>query len=103
MAIKVEIHNWRAVANSNGPLKASFNLVIHPHGQKILECKYFESAKGERWFAFPQKEKKFPDGSKSEWFPYVSYSDKDYLAELKEAVMLLIAANMNAKDEEIPF
>lgn len=102
MAIKVEIHNWRA-SQKEGPLKGSFNLVIFPHGQKILECKFFETSNGQRWFAFPQREKKFADGSKSEWFPYVSYSDKEYLAELKSAVMDQLDLLLGSTTEEIPF
>jgi hypothetical protein len=82
--IKVEVGQYREV--NKGTLKAFFSLVIYPQGQKILDCRYFVQ-NDKRWFSFPQKEIKYTDGRKSEFIPYVSYLDKDYLEKLKIAVL----------------
>jgi hypothetical protein len=82
--MKVEIGQYKEI--NKGSLKASFSLVIYPEGQKILDCKYF-AQEDKHWFSFPQKEIKFTDGRKTEYIPYVSYLNKDYLAELKLAVL----------------
>lgn len=82
--IRVEIGQYKPI--DKGALKASFSMVIHPHGQKILECKYFNSGSN-AWFAFPAKEVKKPDGSKSDFIPLISYGDKAYLAELQRVVL----------------
>jgi|ERR1700690_446438 len=82
--MKVEIGQYKEI--NKGSLKASFSLVIYPEGQKILDCKYFVQG-DKRWFSFPQKEIKFTDGRKTEYIPYVSYLDKDYLFVLKTAVL----------------
>lgn len=100
--IRVSIHNWFPF-KKEGIIKASFSLVIHPHDQKILDCRYFDNGK-EQWFNFPQKEKKFADGSKTEYFPYISYGDKDYQLDLKKAVMAAIAEKLGtSNDEVLPF
>lgn len=82
--IKVEVGQYKEV--NKGSLKAFFSLIIHPHGQKILDCRYFVQGDN-RWISFPQKEIKKQDGSKSDYIPLVSYLDKDYLEKLKEAVL----------------
>lgn len=82
--IKVEIGQYKII--DKGSLKASFSLVIYPEGQKILECKYFVQG-DKRWFNFPQKEVKKPDGQKSDYIPLVSYMNKDYYEQLKTAVL----------------
>lgn len=82
--IKVEVGQYREV--NKGTLKAFFSLIIYPQGQKILDCRYFVQD-DKRWFSFPQKEVKYTDGRKSEYIPYVSYLDKDYLEKLKIAVL----------------
>jgi hypothetical protein len=82
--IKIEIGRYHEV--NKGALKAFFNLMVYPHGPKITDCRYFVSGDN-RWWNFPQKEiKKTPEG-KPDYFPYVSYPDKQYLDQLKEAVL----------------
>lgn len=82
--IKIEIGQYREL--NKGSLKATFSLVIYPEGQKILECKYF--ILGDRhWFNFPQKEIKYTDGRKTEYIPLISYLNKEYLEQLKTAVL----------------
>ncbi len=83
--MKVEIGQYREV--NKGSLKAFFSLVIHPEGQKILDCRYFVQGDN-RWFSFPQKEIKAKDESgKSEWIPLISYMNKEYLKTLQDAVL----------------
>lgn len=82
--IKVEIGQYREV--NKGTLKAFFSLVIYPQGQKILECRYFVQD-DKRWFSFPQKEIKYIDGRKTEYIPLISYLNKEYLDQLKNAVL----------------
>lgn len=82
--IKVEVGQYYEI--NKGSLKARFSLLIHPYGQKILECTYFVQG-DKRWFSFPQKEIKYQDGRKTEYIPYVSYIDKEYLEHLKQAVL----------------
>lgn len=88
--IKVEIGQYREI-NKGTSLKAFFSLVIYPHGQKILDCRYFQSGE-QRWFAFPQKEVKFTDGKKTEYIPLISYGDKAYLEQLKKAILEALQA-----------
>jgi hypothetical protein len=82
--IKVEIGQFREV--DKGSLKAFFSIVIYPEGQKILDCRYFIQG-DKRWFSFPQKEIKYTDGRKTEYIPYVSYLNKEYLENLKASVL----------------
>jgi hypothetical protein len=83
--IEVEICQYRTV-KKEGIFKATFSVVIHPHGQKILDCRYF--VKGDnRWFSFPQKEIVSKDGEEKSYIPYVSYLDKEYLEILKEEIL----------------
>ncbi len=81
--IKIEVGQYHEI--NKGSLKASFSLVIYPQGQKILDCKYF-AKDNQRWFGFPQKEIK-REGAKSDYIPLVSYLDKDYLEQLKTAIL----------------
>lgn len=92
--IKVEIGQYREM--NKGSLKAFFSLVIYPQGQKILDCRYFVNG-DQRWFAFPQKEVKYTDGKKTDYIPYVSYLDKEYLEQLKTSVL---QALNDAKSQE---
>jgi hypothetical protein len=85
--IKVEVGQYREV--NKGSLKAFFSLVIYPQGEKIIDCKYFENGE-KKWFNFPQKEVKYPDGRKSEYIPYISYLNKEYLQQLQAAVLAAI-------------
>jgi hypothetical protein len=98
--IKVEIGQYKSV--EKGAFKASFSLLIHPHGQKILDCKYFNSG-ANAWFSFPSKEIKKPDGSKSDYLPLVSYTDKAYLRELQDAVLaeLKLLSNPQPKTQTL--
>ena len=82
--VKVEVGQYREV--NKGSLKGFFSLVIYPMGQKILDCRYFQQG-DKRWFNFPQKEIKYTDGRQTEYIPYVSYMDKEYLEQLKIAVL----------------
>lgn len=82
--VKVEVGQYREV--NKGSLKGFFSLVIYPMGQKILDCRYFVQG-DKRWFSFPQKEIKYTDGRQTEYIPYVSYLEKDYLEQLKIAVL----------------
>lgn len=85
--IKVEVGQYRVM--DKGSLKAFFSLVIYPEGQKILDCRYFVQG-DKRWFSFPQKEIKYNDGRKTEYIPYVSYLNKEYLEQLKIAVLMAL-------------
>lgn len=88
--------------SDKGTLRGKFTLVLHPHGQKILDCKYF--VKGDqRWFAFPSKEIKRDD--KSDWIPIVSYTNATYLEALKAAVLecLKTEGTANEKQPTNPF
>lgn len=86
--IKVEVGQYRPT-NKDGCFKATFSLVIHPQGQKILDCRYFIQD-DKRWFNFPQKEVKYSDGRKTEYYPIVSYLNKEYLEQLKPTVLAAI-------------
>lgn len=81
---EVEVGQYREM--NKGSLKGFFALVIYPRGQKILDCRYFVQG-DKRWISFPQKEIKYNDGRKPEFIPYVSYLDKEYLEQLKIAVL----------------
>ena len=96
---EVEVGQYRAM--DKGSLKGFFSLVIYPQGQKIIDCRYFEQG-DKRWFNFPQKEIKYTDGRKTEYIPLVSYGDKEYLEQLKIAVLTAlkdIIEETNAKKE----
>lgn len=82
--IKVEVGQYREM--NKGTLKAFFSLVIYPEGQKILDCRYFVQG-DKRWFSFPQKEIKYTDGRKTDYIPFVSYLNKEYLEQLKIVVL----------------
>lgn len=92
--IKVEVGQYRVM--DKGSLKAFFSLVIYPEGQKILDCRYFVQG-DKRWFSFPQKEIKYTDGRKTEYIPLVSYLNKEYLEQLKIAVLIQLK---DAKPQE---
>ena len=82
--IKVEIGQYRVVNKKS--LKAFFSLIIYPHGQKILDCRYFING-DQSWFSFPSKEIKYTDGRKSDYIPLISFMNKEYLDQLKIAVL----------------
>lgn len=86
-ADEVEVGQYREV--NKGALKAFFTLVEYPHGRKTLDCRYLEMG-DKRWFSFPQKEIKKPGAEKPEYIPYVSYFDKDYLEQLKIAILIAL-------------
>lgn len=81
---EVEIGQWRAV--DKGSLKGFFSLLIYPSGQKILDCRYFQSG-DRRWFNFPDKEVRYTDGRKTEYIPLISYLNKEYQSALQHAVL----------------
>lgn len=97
--LKVEVGQYRKV-NKDGVFKATFSVVIYPHAQKVLDCKYFVSGDKD-WFAFPQFKVKSKDGSKEEYIPYISYGDKDYLAELRESILTEVRKHTNQTAVEI--
>lgn len=82
--IKIEISSYKEV--SKGALKAYFSVIIHPQGEKLLDCRYFVSG-DQRWFSFPCKEIKYNDGRKSEYIPYISYLNKEYFQRLKNYIL----------------
>ena len=75
MTLKIEIGQYRLI--NSGSLRASFTLIIHPFGQKILQCKHFVTEKGSWWNmpAFEVKSKELM--GKSEYIPLISYLDKE--------------------------
>jgi len=81
----VEIGQFRTI-DDKGALKGFFSLIIHPEGQKILDCRYFESGE-KRWFAFPHKEIKHKNGQKTEYIPYICYVNKVFREQLVAKVM----------------
>ena len=81
--VKVEVGQYREV--NKGALKAFFSLVIYPEGQKILDCRYFVHG-DKAWFSFPQKTVE-KDGEKPEYIPLISYLNKEYLEQLKIAIL----------------
>lgn len=85
--IQVEIQQYRALTKPS-VLAGFFTLVILvPGGQKIRGCKAFQKD-GEVWFAFPSEE--IPKGQGKDYIPYVSYADKEYLEDLKTAVVKVL-------------
>jgi hypothetical protein len=83
-AQEVEVNHYRPF--EKGCLRGFFSLIIYPEGQKIIDCRYFEQ--GDRsWWNFPQKELKYTDGRKSEFIPFVTFLSKDYMEQLKIAVL----------------
>lgn len=81
---EVEIGQIREV--NKGCLKASFSIVFYPSGLKISGCCLF--AQGDKkWFTMPQREVKYTDGKKTDYFPYITYLNKEYEKQLKDAVL----------------
>lgn len=95
--IKVEIGQYKPY--DKGALKGFFTLVIAPHGQKLLDCRYFES-NGKRWWTFPQKEITKEGATKKEFIPLVSFIDKGYAESLKEAVLVELSKVATQKTSE---
>ena|SRR5690242_15530304 len=89
---EVEIGQYREV--NKGSLKAFFTLVEYSpapnlKGRKTFDCRYFVQD-DKAWISFPQKEIKYTNGRKTEFIPLVSYMDKEYLEQLKNAVLSLL-------------
>lgn len=80
---EIEVVNFKAM--DKGALKGSFALVEYPEGRKTLDCMYFEKG-SQSWFSFPSR-KISREGQTDNYIPYVSYSNKTYLEELKSAVI----------------
>lgn len=87
--MEVEISNYYKNSKESGAIQGNFALTIQPNGQKILFCKHFKTATSE-WFSFPSH--KVEKDSKTDYIPYVSYSDKEYAEQLKIAVLQAIHA-----------
>src|ERR1700753_2457776 len=83
--MKIEIGQYYPV-NKGTSLKAYFSYVIYPQGEKVIDCRYFEKD-GNKWFSGPMKLARSKDGSKQEYIPYISYLDKEYAKQLKEAIL----------------
>jgi len=86
---EIEVGQYREI--NKGSLKAFFSLVEYSpgpsiKGRKTLDCRYFVQG-DKRWISFPQKEIKYTDGRKTEYIPLVSYMDKEYLEQLKIAIL----------------
>lgn len=98
---EVEVGQYRAM--DKGSLKGFFSIVIYPQGQKIIDCRYFVQGDN-RWFSFPQKEIKYTDGRKTEYIPLVSYLNKEYLEQLKIAVLTALkeTAEANHGKTQVP-
>ncbi len=96
---EIAIGQWRPI--DKGSLKGFFSLLIYPSGQKILDCRYFQSGE-RRWFNFPDKEIRRSDGSKPEYIPLVSYLNKEYLNALQQSVLTALKdlTKENASDQK---
>lgn len=100
--IKVEVGQYRPI-HKDGALKGTFSVVIYPHAQKIRNCKHFNMS-GKDWFKFPDFLVKRKDGAKDEYFPYISFGDKAYLADLQDAIMKeLLNQIIKISEDECPF
>jgi hypothetical protein len=95
--MKVEIGQYREI--NKGALKASFTLVVHPEGLKLMDCKYFISGE-KRWFTLPQKEIKYTDGRKTNYLPIVTYLNKTYMKDLEVAVLDLLKSTTPEQNYE---
>ncbi len=94
--IKVEVGQYKAV--NKGALKGFFTLVIYPTGQKIIDCKHMEKD-GQTWVAFPSKEYTKKDGTK-DWFPLISYLNKEYQQALQQAIIQQLPKDSNASSQK---
>ena len=81
---EIEVGQYREI--NKGALKAFFTLVEYPYGRKTMDCRYFESG-DKRWISFPQKEVKKLGMDRPDYIPYISYLDKEYLEQLKIAIL----------------
>lgn len=85
--IKVEIGQYRPV--DKGALRGFFSVVLFPgdfQEQKLIDCRHFEQG-DKSWISWPQKEIKFADGRKSDYYPYINYVHKDYSDKIKSAII----------------
>jgi hypothetical protein len=97
---QVEIGQYRPM--DKGALRGFFSIIVHPSGQKILDCTYFEKD-GKAWFNLPQKEKK-GTGGKAEYIPIISYMNKEYFEKFKAAVLhALKTVSTAAVNQDLPF
>lgn len=86
---EVDAEHYRPV--NKGFLLGFFSLVEYapdyPLGRKTKDCKLF-SKDGKKWMTWPDQEVKAKDGnSKSEYFPYVSFLDKEFQKNLSDAAV----------------
>jgi DNA-binding cell septation regulator SpoVG len=101
--IKIEIGQYKEV--NKGSLKAFFSLVFTDTGLQVYDCKHMVTD-GRDWIAFPSKEITKKDGTK-DFFPVMKFLNKDYLAELSNAIVAQIkkqvpndnATSNNVQDE----
>ena len=80
--IDIEISNVRV--HEKGALRGFFTLMVM--GLKIIDCRYFVSG-DRRWFCFPQKEIKKPEGEKTEYIPYISILNRDFKKTFEDIVL----------------
>lgn len=93
--INVSIPNYFPISKE-GCAKARFSVLIQPFGQKIMDCIYYVQG-DRRWFNFPRKEIQ-KNGTK-EYMPLVSYSDKNYLEQLREAILKLLPMENHGQEK----
>lgn len=95
--MKVSIENYKSI--QSGAFQGFFNLVlVSCGGLKIFGCKHFKNDKGD-WFKLPQREVETEDGE-SEYYPHMTFLDKEYFEELKSAVYDALQEVNNGKSPQ---
>ncbi len=84
---EIEIGQYKPI--DKGALKGYFSIVEYPSGRKITDCSHFSAGDNE-WFNFPQRERKYADGRKSDYFPYITFLNREYGDQYKSAVIAAI-------------
>jgi hypothetical protein len=85
--IDVDIEFYKQL--DKGALIGFFTVIIEPnkpYRQKIAQCRHFKNNDSE-WISFPQQEIKPQDGSKSSYYPIITFLDNDYCADLKTSIL----------------
>lgn len=98
---EISLDNVRVL--DKGSLKMAFTLVKHkPTGPKVTkftDCKLFEVG-GKCWFNLPQKEVVKAGSDKKDYFPLVVFEDKEYVDQLKVAVMQAVEAHRKGGNDQ---
>lgn len=91
---EISLDNVRVI--DKGSLKMAFTLVKYqpraPAVTKFTDCKYFEVA-DKRWVNLPQKEVQKTGSDKKDYYPVVLFEDKEYMDQLKCAVIQAVKAH----------